>query len=69
MLGYRPLDKRRKVEIRDEDGDWQSFDNMRRAAIESGLSNQSIIKYAIDNGRSPVKRRSDGKIFYVREIK
>ena len=40
----------------------------RRAAIESGLSNSSIIKYAIDHGRSYVKRRSEKKKFYVREI-
>ena len=67
MLGYRPLNNR-MVEIRDEEGNRAIFDNMQRAAIESGLSNTSVIKYAIDHGRSYVKRRSDKKKFYVREI-
>ena len=67
MLGYRPLNNR-MVEIRDEEGNREIFDNLRRAAIESGLSNTSVIKYAIDHGTSYVKRRSDKKIFYVREI-
>ena len=57
MLGYRPLNNR-MVEIRDEEGNCKIFDNVRRAAIESGLSNTSVIKYAIDHGRSYVKRRS-----------
>ena len=67
ILGYRPLNNR-MVEIRDEEGSREIFDNMRRAAIESGLSNTSVIKYAIDHGRSYVKRRSEKKKFYVREI-
>ena len=67
MLGYRPLNNR-MVEIRDEEGNCKIFDNMRQAAIESGLSNSSVIKYAIDHGRPYMKRRSDKKKFYVREI-
>ena len=67
MLGYRPLNNR-MVEIRDEEGNCNLYDNMRRAAIENGLSNSSVIKYAIDHGRSYVKRRSEKKKFYVREI-
>ena len=67
MLGYRSLNNR-MVEIRDEEGNREIFYNMRRAAIESGLSNASVIKYAIDHGRPYVKRRSDRKKFYVREI-
>lgn len=62
MLGYRPLNNR-MVEIRDEEGNCKIFDNVRRAAIESGLSNTSVIKYAIDHGRSYVKRRSYKKKF------
>ena len=42
MLGYRPWNNR-MVEIRDEEGNCKIFDNMRRAAIESGLSNSSVI--------------------------
>ena len=42
MLGYRPLNNR-MVEIRDEEGNCKIFDKMRRAAIESGLSNASVI--------------------------
>ena len=67
MLGYRPLNNR-MAEIRDEEGNCKVYDNMRRAAIESGLSNSSVIKYAIHHGRSYVNRRSDKKKFYVREI-
>ena len=66
MLGY--LLNNRMVEIRDEEGNSKVYDNMRRAAIEDGLSNLSVIKYAIDHGRSYVKRRSDKKKFFVREI-
>lgn len=62
MLGYRPLNNR-MVEIRGEEGNCKIFDNVRRAAIESGLSNTSVIKYAIDHGRSYVKRRSYKKKF------
>ena len=68
ILCYRPLDRRGKVEIGDEEGSVRVFDNLRRAAIGSGLLNQSVIKYAIDHGRPFVKRRTDKKIFYVREI-
>ena len=67
MLGYRQLNNR-MVEIRDEEGNCKVYDNIRQAAIESGLSNSSVIKYAIDHGKSYVKRRSDKKKFYVREI-
>ena len=63
MLGYRPFNNM-MVEIRDEEGNCKIFDNMRRAAIENGLSNSSVIKYAIDHGRSYVKRRSDKKEFF-----
>ena len=38
MLGFRPLNNR-MVEIRDEEGNCNLYDNMRRAAIENGLSN------------------------------
>ena len=67
MLGYRPLYVR-MVEIRDEEGNCKIFHDMRRAEIESGFSNSSVIKYTIDNDRSYVKRRSDKKKLYVREI-
>ena len=54
MLGYRPLNNR-MVEITDEEGNCNLYDNMRRAAIENGLSNSSVIKYVIDHGRSSWK--------------
>ena len=38
MLGYCPLNNR-MVEITDEEGNCNLYDNMRRAAIENGLSN------------------------------
>ena len=63
MLGYRPLNNM-MVEIRDKEGNCKIFDNMRRAAIENGLSDSSVIKYAIDLGRSYMKRKSDKKEFF-----
>ena len=66
MLGYRPFNNM-MVEIRDEEGNCKIFDNMWRAAIENELSNSSIIKYAIDHGRSYVKRRWNKKEFFLSE--
>ena len=43
MLEYRSLNNR-MAEIRDKEGNCKVYDNMRRAAIESGLSNSSVIK-------------------------
>jgi hypothetical protein len=68
MLGYCPLYKLRKVEIRDETGFCKVFDTTKQGAIESGISSQSVMKYAIDHERNFVKRRSDKKIFYVRNL-
>ena len=60
MLGYRPVNNR-MVEIRDEEGNCKIFTrHMPRAAIANGLSQSSVIKYAIDHGRPFVKRRSPG---------
>ena len=62
MLGYRPLNNR-MAEIRDEGGNCKIFYHVRRAAIESGLSNSTVLKYAIDNDKSYVKKRSVKKKF------
>ena len=39
--------------------------NGMEAAKDCGISNNSALKYALDNGRHFVKRRSDKNIFYV----
>ena len=63
MLRYRPLNNM-MVQIKYEERNCKMFDNMRRAAIKNGLSNSSVIKYAIDHGKSYVKRKSDKKEFF-----
>ena len=72
MLGYCPLrQKQRKVEITDESGSSKVFDSLAKAARESGISNTSAIRYAQENakayGSNWVRRRFDGKLFFVRE--
>ena len=41
---------------------------MTQASRDCDISNPSAIKYALDNGKPTIKRRSDKKIFYIREI-
>ena len=68
LLGFCPTRKKKKsVEIRDESGS-RIFESVAQAARECEISNPSAIKYAIDNEKPSIKRRSDKKIFYIREI-
>ena len=68
-LGFCSTHKpQRSIEIRDDDGFSQIFRSMTNAAKECEISNASAIKYAIDNGKETIMRRSDRKIFYIREI-
>ena len=41
---------------------------MTQASRDCGISNPSTIKYALDNEKSELKRRSDKKIFFIREL-
>ena len=45
------------------------FQRFMKASRDCGISNPSAIKYALDNGKSEIKRRSDKKIFFIRELK
>lgn len=58
----------KRVEISDDSGFCKAYESLNKAALDCQLSNASLIKYGLDNGRSFVKRRSNKKIFYVREI-
>ena len=65
-LGFCPTRKnRKKIEISDDSGFCQVFRSMSAAEEIASLA---IIKYAIDNKRPTIKRRSDKKIFNIREI-
>ena len=68
MLGYCPLDKRRKVEVNDEPGFCKTYDTIMEAVKDCEISNYSVIKYAIDHKRPFIERRSDKTKFWVREI-
>ena len=57
---YKP---QRSIEIRDDDGFSQIFRSMTKAAHDCGISNPSALKYALDNGKPSIKRRSDKKYF------
>lgn len=57
VLGYRPLNKRRKVEGSEEVGFCKVYDSIKEAGKNRGISNSSAIKYAIDNDRPFVKGR------------
>ena len=59
MLGYYPLNKRRRVEVSDESGFCKVYETLDKAVEDCGISNSSAIKYAIDNDRPFVKWRSD----------
>ena len=61
-LGFCPLKKlKRNIEISDDFGFSKIFESMTQAARDCEISNPSAIKYALDNGRSTIKRRSDKK--------
>ena len=68
MLGYRPLGKRRKVEVSLETGFWKTYDTTMEAVEDFKNSHSSAIKYVIDHERPFIKRRMDKKKFWVREI-
>ena len=69
MLDYRPLDRKRERLRAETRRDFvRVFDNMRRVATLSGLSNQFVIKCVIYHGRPFVKGRSGKKIFYMRDL-
>ena len=68
MLGYCPLKNKRKVEVSDETGFRKEYQSLGEAAKDCGISNSSAIKYALDNQRNFIKRRSDQKKLFVREI-
>ena len=68
MLGYRPLGKRRKVEVSLETGFWKTYDTTMEAVKDFKNSHSSAIKYVIDHERPFIKRRMDKKKFWVREI-
>ena len=68
-LGFCPIRKlKRNIEISDDFGFSQIFESLTKALRDCGISNPSALKYALDNGKSEIKRRSDKKIFYIREI-
>ena len=68
-LGFCPIRKlKRNIEISDDFGFSQIFESLTKASRDCGISNPSALKYALDNGKSEIKRRSDKKIFYIREI-
>ena len=68
MLGYRPLGKRRKVEVSLETGFWKTYDTTMEAVKDFKNSHSSAIKYVIDHERPFIKRRMDKKKFWLREI-
>ena len=65
LLGFCPTTKtKRKIEI---DGS-KIFESVADAARKCEISNPSVLKYALDHKNPSIKRRSDQKIFYIREI-
>ena len=68
LLGFCPTTKTKtKIEITDGP-DSKIFESVAEAARKCEISNPSAIKYALDHGNPSIKRRSDQKIFYIREI-
>ena len=68
-LGFCPIRKlKTNIEISDDFGFSQIFESLTKASRDCGISNPSALKYALDNGKPEIKRRSDKKIFYIREI-
>ena len=64
LLGFCPKrNLKRNIEISDDDGFSKIFESMTQASRDCGISNPSALKYALDNGKSEIKRRSDKKIF------
>ena len=57
-----------KKELKERLGFCSTHKPQSNAAKECEISNASAIKYALDNGKDTITRRSDKKIFYIREI-
>ena len=69
LHGYCPTRKPKKsVDISDEFGFSKVYESLNQAAIDCGISNPITIKYALDRGKLSIKRRSDKKIFLIKEI-
>ena len=67
LLGFCPTTKtKRKIEIKDG-SDSKIFESVAEAARKCEIW-ASAIKYALDQGNPSIKRKSDQKIFYIREI-
>ena len=65
LLGFCPTTKTKtKIEI---DGSDKIFESVAEAARKCEIFASSI-KYALDHKKPSIKRRSDQKIFYIREI-
>ena len=65
-LGFCSIQKpQRSIEISDDDGFSQIFRSMTNAAKECEISNASALKYAIDNGKNTITRRSDKKKYFI----
>ena len=62
-LGFCSTRKPKKsVEISDEFGFSKVYESVNQAANDCGISSSTAIKYALDHGKSSIKRRSDKKI-------
>ena len=68
-LGFCSAQKpQRKVEISDDYGFSEIFQSMANAAKVCQIPDSSSIKYALDRKKDIIRRRSDNKKFYIREI-
>ena len=68
-LGFCPMRKlKRNIEISDDDGFSKIFESMTQASRDCGISNPSVLKYALDNEKPTITRRSNKIFFYIREI-
>ena len=69
LLGFCPTRKaKRKIKISDESGFSKTYESANQAAKELQISNPSAIMYALYHEKPSIKRRSDKKIFNIREI-
>ena len=67
LFGFCPTTKtKRKIEITDGP-DSKIFESVAEASRKCEIST-SAVKYALDHKKPSIKRRSDQKIFYIREI-
>ena len=69
LLGFCPTRKaKRKIEISDESGFSKTYESANQAAKELQISNPFAIMCALYHGKPSLKRRSDKKIFFIREL-